>query len=532
MTLSGNSEGRRNWLVVGLFFLFTFLTSKLSTQLFDTLRLTPEIGTALVFRVVAMAHLSFCILLIFSSLVSATLILFSNPENELLFSLPIKPKKLFVIHFIECMAATGWMVFLFGIPIAVGMGRSYFLGLDYVLVASLSLLGLTILPTAVGIFFLCATFSTLPRHRLKILALILAALGSVVAVHVAGKLDIGVLFRMEFDSGFQLNSILQAIEVPGHPYTPDTLSAQAMAAMARGEKMMAWENLGLLWLENFLGVLGLISISYPLFINGWKRQEQTESQLKAYLSFSTPLFRRNTTLTLCLKDLKFLSRDISEWSQMLVLLTLILVHIVNIRDLPLDQAYLINFVSFVNLTVSGLLLVAAAVRFVYPTFSLEGDGAYLLKTLPVEARTILRSKFWTHALILLILSQSLLFIANRQTGVSLFFSIFSHSVCAVQTLAIVSLALWSALVMPPKSQSSLERAAGSTGGLLFMILASLYITASITFFSAPIYKQLLTTPLSMEFARPLLILAAIYLFSHISIYFFWRHYSVKLLDKL
>lgn len=517
--------------VVALFAFFVVLTSRVSTQLFDTLRLTPEIGTALVFRVVAMAHLSFCIMLTFSSLVSGALILYSNPESDLLFSLPIPPRKLFAVQFIECMAATGWMVFLFGTPIAVGLGRSFILGWDYIVVAVLALLGLTVLPTALGVTLLCATYATLPRHRLKTLALVLALLGSYVTIDFAGRIDIGVLFSMEFDT-FQMGAILKSIEVPTHPYTPDTLSAQAIACMARGDIGGAWLNLGILWLANSLGLVILMTLSYPLFLRGWRSQADAQVKVATLIKFSAAWPRRSPALTLCLKDFKFLHRDIAEWSQMLVLLTLIFIHIINIRDLPLDQAYLINFVSFVNLTVSGLLIVAVSVRFVYPTFSLEGESAYLLKTLPIRPRVILRAKFWTHALLLLVLSQSLLFIANSQTGVSTFFAVFSHAVNAVQTLAIVGLALWAALVMPPRSQSSLERAAGSTGGLLFMILGSLYIAGTIAYFSAPIYKQMLTVPLSAVYLKPILVLSGIYFGLHGLVYLVWRQLSVRLLGRL
>lgn len=527
-----SSEGRRNWLVVGIFLVFVLLTSRISTDLFDTLRLTPEIGTALTFRIVAMTNMSFCLMLIFSSIVSAALILFSNPENEFLFSLPISSPRLFVLRFLETMAASGWMVFLFGTPIAVGLGRSFVAGWEYVLVAGLSLLGLTVLPTALGATILCAAFVWIPRHRAKALTFFLGAMAAYAFVAFASRVDIGILFKMEFDPALHLNAILAAIEIPSHPYTPDTLAAQAMASIVRGDAAAAWKKLGFLWGENALGLTVLMAISYPLFLKGWPKTEQREVRLIPLVPFSAVPVRNRPFLSLGLKDLKFLSRNITEWSQLLVLVTLIFVQVVNIRDLPLDQVYLRNFVSFVNLAVSGLLVVAVSVRFVYPTFLFEGQNAYLLKTMPLSEGSIIQSKLWTNAIPLLLMSQLLLFITNQQTGVSLFFFIFSHTVSALQTFAIVMLAIHLALAWPPQSQSSIERAAGSTGGLLFMILGSMYVAACIAFFTAPIYKLLLSIPLSMQLLKPLLLAFFLFFLAHLLYYLVWMRLSKKLLREM
>ncbi|OGH61726.1 MAG: hypothetical protein A3G34_14055 [Candidatus Lindowbacteria bacterium RIFCSPLOWO2_12_FULL_62_27] len=525
-------EGRRNWLVIGIFLLFVSLTSHMSARLFDTLRLTPEIGTALTFRVVAMANLSFAVMLVFSSIVTAALILYSNPENEMLMALPIPAPKIFALRYLESMAASGWMVFLFGTPIAAGLGRSFVAGWEYVPLAALALLGLTVLPTALGVFILIAAFVCIPRHRAKALLFLVGALAAYTIVAFASRVDIGVLFKMEFDPALHLPAVLSAIEIPSHPFTPDTLAAQALSAWVKGEMPAAWKNLGLLWAENAVGVLCLMAAAYPLYLRGWARSEQRDVTVRALIPFSSRRVRGRPFLTLCLKDLKLLFRNVAEWTQLLVLLTLIFVQVVNIRDLPLDQVYLKNFVSFVNLAIAGLLVVAVSVRFVYPAFSFEGQNAYLLKTLPMSARDVLGAKFWTHAGPLLILSQLLLFVTNRQTGVSTFFFVFSHTVSAIQTLAIVMMAIHAALAMPPQSRSSLERAAGSTGGLLFMILGSLYIAACIAFFTAPIYKLLLTVPLSRELAGPLLATFSLFVLAHVLYVWIWRKSSIRMLHEL
>ena len=54
----------------------------------------------------------------------------------------------------------------------------------------------------------------------------------------------------------------------------------------------------------------------------------------------------------------------------------------------------VNMVSFLNLSVVGLLLSTFTTRFVFPMISLEGRRFWILGLLPVRRTTILWSKFF------------------------------------------------------------------------------------------------------------------------------------------
>ncbi len=98
---------------------------------------------------------------------------------------------------------------------------------------------------------------------------------------------------------------------------------------------------------------------------------------------------------LLVKDLKIFLRDVSQWSQLLLLLALVLVYLYNFRVLDLERipymsAFIKNVYAFVNLAMAGFVMATVAVRFVFPAVSAEGrgvldhpDGAGVHARLPV-----------------------------------------------------------------------------------------------------------------------------------------------------
>ena len=75
---------------------------------------------------------------------------------------------------------------------------------------------------------------------------------------------------------------------------------------------------------------------------------------------------------------------------------LLVLYFLNIRRFNYDTYYIgwVNMVSFLNLSVVGLLLSTFTTRFVFPMMSLESQRFWLLGLLPLRRETILWSKFF------------------------------------------------------------------------------------------------------------------------------------------
>src|SRR5205085_1916622 len=121
------------------------------------------------------------------------------------------------------------------------------------------------------------------------------------------------------------------------------------------------------------------------FVRGglWRR---TVGTLLAFL----PVAKREFVL----KDIKLFFRDTTQWSQLILLAVLVVVYLFNIKMLPLHRGepvgfFYVTLVSFLNLGLAGFVLAAIAARFIFPAVSLEGRHMWLLRSSPLDLKTLL-----------------------------------------------------------------------------------------------------------------------------------------------
>ena len=96
---------------------------------------------------------------------------------------------------------------------------------------------------------------------------------------------------------------------------------------------------------------------------------------------------------------------------------LLVVYLFNISALPLNTGerlplFVTVMVIFLNLGLTGFVLASIAVRFIFPAVSLEGRQLWLLRSSPLDMRGLLRSKYWTGTLPLLILAVVLMVLTS------------------------------------------------------------------------------------------------------------------------
>src|SRR6185503_12671646 len=154
-----------------------------------------------------------------------------------------------------------------------------------------------------------------------------------------------------------------------------------------------------------------------------------------------------------LKDLRVFFRDTTQWSQLILLAVLLLVYVFNIRALPLFSGEkvpfsLVTMVVFLNQGLAGFVLAAIAARFIFPTVSLEGRQLWLLRSSPLDHRTLLWSKYWIGAVPLLVLAVVITFITNTMLKASGFMMIVSMGTTVGFTIAASAMALAMGIFYP------------------------------------------------------------------------------------
>ncbi len=187
---------------------------------------------------------------------------------------------------------------------------------------------------------------------------------------------------------------------------------------------------------------------------------------------------------LLVKDLKIFLRDVSQWSQLLLLLALVLVYLYNFRVLDLDRipymsAMIKNVYGFVNLAMAGLVMSTVCARFVFPAVSAEGAAFWIIRTAPVSLRAFLWSKFWTGFVPVFLLTEGLTVAANHLLGIDPLLRGVAAISVFFMSFALVGLATGLGARYPRFNAENPSQVAGSYGGVAFMILAVLFVVVLI-----------------------------------------------------
>jgi ABC-2 type transport system permease protein len=195
--------------------------------------------------------------------------------------------------------------------------------------------------------------------------------------------------------------------------------------------------------------------------------------------------------SLLLTDLRTFLRDTTQWSQLLLLLALVVVYLYNFSVLPSNFTFatffLQNLFSFLNLGLAGFVLSAVAVRFVFTSVSAEGRAFWILRSSPLTMEKFLWSKFWTAAPPLLALSQVLTIASNHFLGATPFLTVLSSLTILFVTFGIVGLAVGMGAAFPNFKFENVTQIAGSSGGLLYMIAATSFVAAVLFLEAVPVY---------------------------------------------
>jgi len=93
--------------------------------------------------------------------------------------------------------------------------------------------------------------------------------------------------------------------------------------------------------------------------------------------------------------------------------SLLVIYFFNIHALPLeDLPFVKNIISFLNIGMVGFVTSAVALRFVFPSVSLEGRGFWIIKSSPIRIRSLLWEKFWICIVPFILLSGVIVVVSN------------------------------------------------------------------------------------------------------------------------
>lgn len=458
-------------------------------------RNTQGIGDLLATKLLGLALLTFGSILLLSNVISSLSTYFLARDLELLNAAPVDGLQLYLARLVETLVNSSWMVALMAVPILAAYGVVYGGGVPYALAALLVMAAFLIAPAALGSAVTLLLVNVFPARRTRDL---LALIGLFAAAGVVALFRFLRPERLVRPEEFRdLVDFMAVLRTPTSAWLPSEWAADALMSVLRGR-------------PDLLPFLLLCSTAALLVVAGsWchgryyatgftraqegaeRRAGRARPRVLERMLGGLPL----STRQLVAKELRLFFRDATQWSQLVLLGVLVVVYVYNIQVLPLYSGerlsfLLINAISFLNLGLAGFVVAAIAARFVFPAMSLEGRMLWLLRSSPLDVRSVFWSKYWVGTLPLLLVALPLIVATNLILESSTFILWLSTLTMVGATFALSALALGLGAMFPNFETENAAEIPTSFGGLLFMMAAVGYLAIVVGLEAWPVYRFL------------------------------------------
>ena len=456
---------------------------------------TQGIGDLLAGKLLGIALLTFLMILLLSNVISSLSTFFLSRDLELLMAAPVEPGRFYLARLSETIVNSSWMVALLAAPILAAYGTVYGAGPLFVVACLAVMIPFLVLPAVVGAATTLLLVNVFPARRTRDL---LALIGLFTAAAVVALFRFLRPERLMRPEEFRdLVDFMAVLRTPTSVWLPNEWAADALMSVLNGR----FDVLPFLLLASTAGALLVLGSSahrrwYPAgYTRAQEGAERTNGRgygrrLERSLQRIAPV-----TAQLVAKEVRVFLRDATQWSQLVLLGVLVVVYVYNIKVLPLYSGeelsfLLVNVISFLNLGLAGFVVAAIAARFVFPAMSLEGRMLWLLRSSPLDVRSLFWAKYWVGSIPLLLVALPLILLTNIILQASPFILVLSTVTMLLATLAMTALALGFGALFPNFETENSAEIPTSFGGLLFMMTAVGYLAAVVTLEAWPVYHFL------------------------------------------
>ena len=458
-------------------------------------------GDILAYKLLSMALITFFSLLIFSGILTILAKLYLAKDLSLVHSMPVSRERIFLSRWIECAMDSSWMVFIYSLPIFLSYGIVYKVGVFYYAMV------------AVNVIPFCLIASSLSALIVMVVAVVLPA-GRIRSVFVFMGLFIFLLLILSFrltrperfvrpESFSSLMLYLRSLESPDSPLLPSTWVYDSLRASLSGSLENAFFHSALSWSFAITMIFITTWVSGKIYFKGLSKAQTASRRFFPSRGFRSAgfsfflKFLSGPTRGFAIKEIKTFFRDQTQWSQIFLVVALIVIYLYNFSVLPLDKSvikmeYLQNLISFLNMGLAAFVLAAVSARFVFPAVSLEGNAFWIVKSSPVSIRTFLWIKFLVYFFPLLLLAEVLIIATNILLHVTPFIMIISVLTIFFMVPGIIAMGIGLGAIYPDFSSENPVQSVTSFGGLIYMTLCIGFIGLVIVLEAGPVYNIFMT----------------------------------------
>ncbi|MCB9548695.1 MAG: hypothetical protein H6706_23050 [Myxococcales bacterium] len=444
--------------------------------LFEAFLQAEFLAELLIQRTVGIVLLFFTGLLVFSSTVTAFSTLFAADDLPLLMVAPVSTGRLYLARLVETWLQSSWMMLVFALPMMAACGPVLAAPWWYYAALPVLLVPLTLICAAAGTVVALALARIFPARRLQEAVIVLALLGFV-GVYVAFRLAEPERF-LDPDGFGDLMALIAGLRSEGPPLGPSDWTVAVMfGLLRRAPEELVWPALTLATAAPAAAALGTW-LARAVWLRGF--QLGLEGRRQGGLLRDRARVSPSPLRALVRRDVTLFFRTTSQWTQLLLIAILVAVYVFNFKhfgDLQREGILGPTGLFFTNVALGGLIVTTIAVRFLYPTVSLEGQAYWAIQAAPITARDLLRAKVRFGLWPLLALGLGLVTASNLLADLSAPLFVASLVLISLVAYGLTGLGVGLGALSPRFDLDNPARIAGGMGGVVFMLLGLVYLLA-------------------------------------------------------
>jgi ABC-2 type transport system permease protein len=402
-----------------------------------------------------------------SSMINGLSCFFLSKKLPFLFTLPIPRMRILTMQFIENWGTSTYLIVLFLFSFLLSYASSFHLNWQQYALFLVLLLLFTLSPVSLGsaaVVFLVRFFPARRIHQFVTLfaCIFLGALMISIRMMKPERL----LNPTTTDDFVRL---VKDLTIPSMSYLPSAWTSKA-AVYGSASPIMYLVVFTLVTLIILAAVLKSCYDKAFVF-----SQESRSLRGKPVAKRSTRIRPAHPAIGFIRKDIRLFLRDATQWSQLLLLGALVVVYLLNIKNLAIQLPMVRWIVSFINLGLAGFVISALSVRFLFPSISMEGRSFWIVRTLPISFRKMMWCKYLIFFPPFLLFSEILVYFSNRILQVPPFFLYLSMANMLAISFALTGMAIGIGALLPSFKSDNPSQIAVGPGGVLYMLLSFVYL---------------------------------------------------------
>jgi ABC-2 type transport system permease protein len=462
-------------------------------RVFSYLVTVEVIGPVLLDRVIEMALFVFLIMLLFSNIITSFSTFYNSRELDFLFSLPVPPTSIYLAKFFENCIYASWATLVVAWPLIIAYGVTSNAPIAFYPVSVLSILIYLIIPAALASSLIALILRIFPKlgAREVILVSILLIMGltySYIRINNPGLLKI---FETENEQALlQFAAQLSAV---GGIYVPSTWLSNILKGFNNNQTELIFNFLLLLFVSLSMILLAFF-VAKTSYVRAWlSTSEHSSKNRKRKSLLHYP--RQQTAKTVFLKDLLLFVREPTQWVQLSVFLTLLIVYIMSLRRTPIYFVFPLwrTIVAFANFAYISFVLATLGVRFIFPSMSLERSGIWVIGSSPISFKKILMIKYVFNLVTAVLIIEVLIIFANLFINIDRRLYVIMPVIGLFVAAALVSINLGLGSRFLQFTEDNPSRIAAGSGGIIAALVSITYVGVSILFLATPAYNYLSNT---------------------------------------